>query len=332
MKELIKKLVEETGPSGFEHNVRDLIIEEIKDHVDELKVDNLGNLIVRKGNKSKNGKRIMLAAHMDEIGVIVTHVDENGFARFHTIGGVMARNCAGGRVRFLNGVGGVIGTEPGGTRLAMPDIPKLYIDTGAKNKKDSKVDVGEVGAFERTFMDLGDKFVSKAIDDRIGCAVLIELLKTMTSGPNEVIGVFTTQEEVGLRGATASAFSVAPDIGISLDVTLTGDTPKANYMEVSLGKGPAIKIKDGGMISDPKIVAWMEAAAKRIKIPYQFEILGGGTTDAKAMQVSREGVPVGCISIPCRYVHSPSEMADFSDVTNSVKLLKELVKKPIKLG
>ncbi len=331
MKELIKKLVEVTGPSGFEHNVRDLILNEVKDYVDEYKVDNLGNLIVKKGNKDPKGKRIMLAAHMDEIGVIVTHIDENGFARFHTIGGVMERNCAGGRVRFINGVGGVIGAEPGGTRHAMPDISKMYIDTGAKTKADSKVKLGDVGAFERSFMDLGDRFVSKAIDDRIGCAVLIELMKTLPDGPNEIYGVFTTQEEVGLRGATASAFSVDPDLGISIDVTLVGDTPKANVMEVSLGKGPAIKIKDGGMISDPKVVAWMEKAAKRIKIPYQFEILLGGTTDAKSMQVNREGVPVGCISIPCRYVHSPSEMADYSDVSNAIKLFIELLKKPVKL-
>ena len=331
MKELIQKLVEVTGPSGFEHNVRDLILEEVKNHVDDYKIDNLGNLIVRKGKKSEKGIRIMLAAHMDEIGVIVTHVDENGFARFHTIGGVIERNCAGGRVRFMNGVGGVIGAEPGGTRQTMPGIPKLYIDTGAKNKAECKVKVGDVGAFERTFMDLGDKFVSKAIDDRIGCVVLIELLKKLPAGPNEIFCVFTTQEEVGLRGATASAYSVDPDIGVAIDVTLVGDTPKANFMEVGLGKGPAIKIKDGGMIADPRVVTWMEKAAKRIRIPYQLEILLGGTTDAKSMQISREGVPAGCISIPCRYIHSPSEMADYSDVKNAIKLAVELVKKPVNL-
>jgi len=331
MKELIQNLVEITGPSGFEHNVRDFIIEEIKDHADEYKVDNLGNLIARKGKKGTKGIRIMLAAHMDEIGVIVTHVDDNGFARFHTIGGVMERNCAGGRVRFMNGVGGVIGDEPGGTRQKMPNFPKLYIDTGAKNKADCKVKIGDVGAFERTFMDLGDKFVSKAIDDRIGCAILIELLKILPDGPNEIYAVFTTKEEVGLRGATASAYSVDPDLGISVDVTLVGDTPKANFMEVGLGKGPAIKIKDGGMISDPRVVSWMEAAAKRIRIPYQLEILIGGTTDAKSMQVSREGIPAGCVSIPCRYVHSPSEMADYSDVKNAIKLIVELLKKPVNL-
>jgi endoglucanase len=275
--------------------------------------------------------RIMLAAHLDEIGIIATHVDENGFVRFTTIGGVYPRNTSGGRVRFLNGASGVIGMEPGSTRTSVTDISKMFIDLGVSSKKDCPVNIGGVAAFERTFEDLGDRMVSKAMDDRIGVAVLIETLKKFNGGPNEVVGVFTVQEEVGVRGATAAAYGVDPDLGIAIDVTLSGDTPNDKSIAVGLGKGPAIKVKDGGMISDPRVVAWMEAGAKQAKLPYQREVLLAGSTDARAIQLTRSGVPAGCVSIPCRYVHSPSEMVDYNDVQNAVKLLVHLLSKPVAL-
>ncbi len=330
MKSLIKALTEITGPSGYEEKIRDFVIDQIKEHVDHYEVDNLGNLIVRNESKSQNGKVIMLAAHMDEIGIMVTHVDENGFARFSTLGGVYPRNLAGGRVRFLNGFAGIIGMEPGGTIKSVPNISEMYIDFGVTSKKECPVDIGDVACFERTFIDLGNKIVAKAMDDRIGIAILIEILKKSNSGPNEIVGVFTTQEEVGTRGAAGAAFGVHPDIGIAIDVTITGDTPNANLMEVGLGKGPAIKIKDSGMISDPILVKWMVNTATQAKIPFQREILAGGWTDARAIQISRGGVPAGCISIPCRYVHSPSEMIDINDVKNAIKLVSLLVNNPIK--
>lgn len=331
MKSLIQNLVETTGPSGHEALVRKLVKKEIKHHVDKMHVDGLGNLITRKGKKEKNGKTIMLSAHMDEIGIIVTHVDDNGFARFTTLGGVAPRNTAGGRVRFLNGVSGVIGMEPHSNRNSVTDITKMYIDLGVNSSKDCPVEIGDVASFERTFQDLGDRLVSKAMDDRIGVAVLIETMKKFNRGPNEVVGVFSVQEEVGLRGATAAAYGIDPDIGIAIDVTLWGDTPNQKNIQVALGKGPAIKVKDSGMISDPRIVSWMEAGAKQARIPYQLEILQGGTTDARAIQVTREGVPTGCVSIPCRYVHSPSEMVDYNDVQNAVKLLVHLLERRVKL-
>lgn len=329
MKTLIKELVEITGPSGYEEKIRDFVIGKIKDHVDSYEVDALGNLIVRKGKKASNGKVIMLAAHLDEIGIMVTHVDDNGFARFSPLGGVFPRNTAGGRVRFLNGHAGVIGMEPGGTIKSVPDLSKMYIDLGATNKKNCPVEIGDVACFERTFTDLGDRIVAKAIDDRVGVAILIAILKAYKSGPNEIVGVFTTQEEVGTRGVAGAAYGIDPDIGIAIDVTITGDTPNATVMEVALGKGPAIKIKDSGMIADPKIVKWMEAGAKRANIPFQREILAGGSTDARTIQLTRGGVPSGCLSIPCRYVHSPSEMIDINDVNQSVKLLGNLISEPI---
>lgn len=331
MKSLIKKLVEATGPSGYESKVRDLVLEEVKPFVDEYLIDALGNLITRKGKKNTGGMTIMLAAHLDEIGIIVTHVDENGFARFTTIGGVRPRNTAGGRVRFLNGASGVIGMEGEPGNLNVTDITKMYIDLGVSRKKDCPVSVGDVAAFERTFEDLGDRIVSKALDDRIGVGVLIKTLEKVKAGPNEIVGVFTVQEEVGLRGATTAAFGVDPDLGIAIDITDSGDTPKDDSIDVGLGKGPAIKIKDSGMISDPRVVTWMEAGAKSANLPYQLEVLIGGSTDARAIQTSRAGVPSGCISIPCRYAHSPSEMVDLNDAQNAVKLLVQLLERPVKL-
>lgn len=332
MKPLIKTLVESTGPSGYETQVRDVIRAQIESHANELRVDALGNLIATQGKPAENGKKIMLAAHMDEIGIIATYVDENGFVRFTTIGGVNPRTCVGGRVRFLDGTIGVIGHEYIKDRSKLPTIEQMYIDVGAKNRASCPVKVADTAAFERPFLDLGDRLVSKAMDDRIGAAVLIETLRQLKYSPHQVFYVFSVQEEVGLRGATTAAYGIDPDIGIALDVTLSGDTPKGIKMDVGLGKGPAIKVRDSGMFSDPQIVNWMVETAERNKLPYQLEVLEGGTTDARAIQLSRAGVPSGCISIPCRYVHAPSEMVDLNDVQNAVKLLVALLLKPIQLG
>ncbi len=333
MKSLIQQLVEVTGPSGYESQIREVIQSLIADSADETYVDALGNLIARKGAAGKGGKVIMLSAHMDEIGVMVTHVDENGFVRFTSIGGVYPRNCVGGRVRFLNGAEGVIGMERTEKWMDVHSLEKMYIDIGATSKGDCPVKVGDVAAFERPFLDLGSRLVSKAMDDRIGAAVQIETLRQLDSTPHTIYFVFSTQEEVGLRGATTAAYGLNPDIGIAVDVTGTGDTPKSSHMEVELGKGPAIKVRDGGMISDPRVVEWMEKTAnRRPKTPYQLEVLLGGTTDARAIQVTRAGVPAGCLSIPCRYIHSPSEMVDYQDVQNAVRLLVKMLSRPVTLG
>lgn len=331
MKELIQKLVEITGPSGYEGPVREFITAEIKDLVDDLRVDALGNLIARKGSLGKNGKRIMLSAHMDEIGLAASFIDENGFVRFSTIGGVRAINCVGGRVRFTNGVQGMIYMDRMRGAPAIPDMDQLYIDVGATSRADCPVKVGDVAAFERPFIDLNGRLVSKAMDDRISCAVLIETLRSLKRTVNEVFFVFSTQEEVGLRGATTSAFGIEPELALAVDVTSAVDTPRDFSMSVALGKGPAIKVKDGGMIADPRVVRWMSDTAERMKLPYQLEVLLGGTTDVYAIQVSRVGVISGCLSIPTRYIHSPSEMVDLRDVEQSVKLLTELVAKPVQL-
>ncbi len=329
MKALVKKLVETTAPSGYEKPLRAVVQAEVTPLADEVSVDALGNLVALK--KGSGDLKIMLSAHMDEIGLIATHIDENGFVRFTTLGGVRPNTCLGGRVRFLNGASGVIGSERLEDPSKTPTFEQLFIDVGASSRKDCPVKVGDVAGFERPLIDMGSRMVAKSMDDRIGVAVLIETLRMLQQTPHQVYFVFSTQEEVGLRGATTAAYALDPDIGVSVDVTGTGDTPKAGKMEVSLGKGPAIKVRDGGMLSDPRIVDWMVKAAKKNKIPYQLEILEGGTTDARVMQVTRAGVPAGCVSIPCRYVHSPSETVDVNDVENAVKLLAALLSSPVQL-
>ena len=333
MKKLLQTLTETFGPSGYEDEVRKIVRSEVESLADEIRVDTLGNMIVRKRptKAAQDARKIMVAAHMDEIGVIASHVDENGFIRFAPIGGVFRRYVLGGRVRFLNGTQGIIGYDRLDNVNELPTLDKVYIDVGATSPRDCPVKVGDVAAFDRLFSDLGDRLAAKSMDDRVGVLVAIETLRALKSTPFDVYFVFTTQEEVGVRGATTSAYGVDPDLGIALDVTPTGDTPNALRMEMALGKGPCIKIQDVGMIADARVVQWMVRTAEKNKIPYQREVLLIGGTDARAIQLTRAGVPAGCISIPVRYVHSPSEMVDYSDVQNTVKLLSALLRTPIDL-
>jgi len=331
MKSLLKKLTETFSPSGFETVIREVIRKEIKPLADEIRVDALGNLIAHKGAKSKNGLKIMLAGHMDEIGLMVTHVDQHGFIRFTGLGGIRPAVLVGGRVRFMDGIPGVIGSDRLADPTKMPMLEQCFIDVGASSIKDCPIKVGDICAFERPFVDLGERMIAKSMDDRVGCAVMIETLHALKSTPHDLYFVFTTQEEVGTRGAGPSAFGINPDLGLSVDVTGTGDTPKGSKMEVSLGKGPAVKVKDTGMLADPRIVSWMVRTAEKAKIPYQREVLEVGSTDARAIQAARAGVPAGCLSIPSRYIHSPSEMVDTGDVQNSIKLLLALLRAPFNL-
>ncbi len=325
---VLQMLVETPGPSGSENLIRSKIEAEIRDHVDEVYTDALGNLIAKKGTKTEGGKRVMISSHVDEIGLMVTHVDDNGFARFIAIGGVSPFTCIGGRVVFMNGTHGVIGME----RLdkdEQPSLAKLFIDTGATSKEDSKVGVGDVCGFERPFVTLGKRLVAKSMDDRAAATVAIQALKSIENTPNEIYFVFSVQEEVGLRGAITAAYGVDPEVGIAVDVTRTGDTPMGVKMEVALGKGPAIKVRDSSFIADPRVVNWMVDEAKAQGLPYQMEVLEAGGTDGAAIQRTRAGVPAGCLSIPCRYVHSPSEMVDVDDLHQSVSLLAGLLSKAI---
>ena len=328
MKDTIKKLVETFGPSGSEHQVRALIREEIAGLADEVRTDVMGNLIALK--KGNSGVKVMLSAHMDEIGVIVSYVDEKGFARFNSIGGVRALYEVMGRVLFENGTVGVIGVEKMDNANQVPSLDKLYLDVGASSREDCPVQVGDVGCFLRPMVEVGGHLTSKAMDDRVGCAVLVQTMRDLGSSPHDVYFVFSSQEEVGLRGAMTSAFGIEPDVGIAIDVTFSPDTPEPPIkMALALDKGPAIKIKDGGMLATPWVKDWMIDTAEANGIPYQLEVLVGGTTDARVIQTTQAGVAAGCLSIPTRYVHSPSETVSTSDVLNGVKLLVALLSGPV---
>jgi len=327
MKELIKELTEAYGPSGREETVRKVIEDKIKPMVDKMEVDSLGNLIARKKGP---GKRVMLAAHMDELGLMVTYIDKNGFLRFSNVGGISPHILLGERVVFANGAVGTIGCEK---IESMKDLnfQKLYIDIGASEQKEAEdqVKIGDIAVYQRGFQDLGRRIISKSLDDRVGCAVLIQALKEIESPVNDLFFVFTVQEEVGVRGARTSAYRIKPDYGLAVDVTRTGDTPESETMAVALGKGPTVKVKDTLIITHPKVKKIMVDAAERTGIPYQLEVLERGGTDSGAIHLSREGVPSGVMSIPCRYIHTPSEMVDYDDVLNGVKLLKSILETPL---
>lgn len=332
MKSLLKSLVDIPAPPGHEHQLREKVQQEIEPLVDEMKIDRLGNLLARKGQAGREGKRMMIVSHLDEIGVIATHVDQNGFIRFTKLGGVNPKYLPGGRVRFLHGTRGMIDMEGPRKQKRIPGLSKMYIDIGLRNPEDSPVEIGDPAVFERVWLDLGQRIVSKALDDRVGVAVMIEVLRRLkieeTKVPHELWMVFSVQEEVTRRGSGPAAFQIAPDLALAVDVTATGDTPQASKMEVSLGQGPAVKIRDKVMLSHPGVVKWMISTAEQNGIPYQREVLQLGTTDAASIQISRGGVPSGCLSIPCRYIHSPSEMVDWGDVQYAVDWLMALLVSP----
>jgi putative aminopeptidase FrvX len=330
VKDLIKKLSEVYGPSGREEQIRDVIRGEVEPLVDQVSVDALGNLVaLRKG--ASGGKKVMLAAHMDEIGLIISYVDRKGFLRFQPIGGVEVMTLMGGRVQFADGKIGVIAPEKRPEFKKEPELAKLYIDIGATSQDEAKGCLGEAVSFVRPFADLGKRIVAKAIDDRIGCAVLIEVLRRLKDSPHDVSCVFSVQEEVGLRGARTSAYGLNPDIGIAVDITLAADTPEAEKLAMKLGGGPCIKVMDSGMLSHPGVKSLLIDTAESRAIPYQLEVLDRGTTDAAAIQLARSGVAAGCVSIACRYYHTPSEMVDIDDVENTVKLLLSVLDQPIEL-
>ncbi len=323
--ELLKKLTQITSPSGNESAVCDFIENEIKDHVDEIYRDNLGNLIAHiKGD----GARVLFDAHTDEIGVLATFIEDNGYIRFANLGGVSPYNALHTRVKFLNGTVGVVSVD-----ASRDDIMKnlklsdLYIDIGAKDKEEaeSKVSIGDAAAFCGEFVDLGDKVVSKALDDRVGCYCLIKTIKEIKNPKNDLYFLFAASEELGLRGAKAAATAINPDYAVALDVTSTGDTLGKRKMAVKLGGGAAVKIKDNSILCHPYIKQLMIDTCKKYDIPYQTEVLEVGGTDAGAIHLSGAGVATGAISIPTRYIHSPSEMADKGDIEAVIKLSIKLI-------
>ncbi len=336
MKLFIQKLVETPGPSGYERQVRDLVRAEIEPLVDELVVDRLGNLIARKGARDANGSKVMLAAHLDEVGVAATHIDEQGFVRFLPVGELNPLTCLGSRVQFLNGALGVIGAERLADEKKTPTFGQLFIDLGLSSRAECPVRVGDEAVFVQPFIDLGERLTGKALDDRTGVALLVEVLRQMKEqkihSPHGLYFVFSVQEQVGARGAIAAAYGIDPDLGIAIDATPSGDTPGSRKQAACLGKGPAIRVRDGSTLFDPSIVDWMVRTAEAARLPFQLEVVEKEYTGGRAMQLTHAGVPVGCLSLPCRYMHSASEMVDFQDLQNGVRLMLELLRQPFQTG
>jgi len=327
--ELAKRLCDTYGPAGREGAVRALIKAEIKDYCADIAVDRLGNLIAHIPAKRKNAEKIMLCAHMDEIGLIVTHVDKKGFLRFTNIGGIFTERILYERVIFESGVIGVIGVETKPETPKQPRMDNMFIDIGAKNRDEAEamVRIGDIAAFSQSAMVLKKRLLAKALDDRIGCYCLIETMRKVKSHNDDLYFVFTVQEEVGLRGARTGAYAIAPTYALAIDVTDTGDTPESSKMAVSIGNGVAIKVKDSGFISNPVVKEKLVRYAQEANIPYQLEILEHGTTDAAMIQVVKQGVLSGVLSIPTRYIHSTNELCDISDIDATVQLLLQVCKK-----
>lgn len=314
--ELLEKLTACNCASGHEKDIAQLIKTEIENYVDEIYEDALGNLIA---HKNGSGMKIMFAAHMDEIGVAVTFIDENGFLRFSNVGGLYTKELPGRRVKFKTGLIGVIYTESENKNLSMQ---KMYIDIGAKSRKEAeeKVSVGDTAVFEGSFSKNGTRIISKALDNRAGCYVLIEAAKQIT-GLNDVYFVFTSQEEVGLRGARTAAYAISPEVALAVDVTDTGDTPNGEKMAVKIGEGAAVKVMDRSVICHSEVRTSLIELAKKNNIPYQLEVMTDGGTDAGVIHLTKGGVKCGGISIPTRYIHTPSEMADTDDINAAIELV-----------
>lgn len=323
MKDTLIAMLKPFGPSGSEGPIAGTIAEMIKPYVDEMKTDAMGNLIAVKHGP---GKRIMFSSHMDSIGYIVLDADKEGFLRVSNIGGINVPQAAMRHVVFANGISGILCTEPVGKDT--PSMAKLFVDIGADGREAAlaTVPIGTMCVVGCQITEMGDFISAPYMDDRAACTVLIELLKVIGTPKHEVVAVFSSQEEVGCRGAHAAAYTVDPDIGIAIDVTLAGDTPKCDpAMPIKVGKGPAVKVKDSYSISTPMVRDGLVEAAKHAGMAFQYEVLPFGGTDAGAMMSTRGGVPSGTLSIPCRYVHSPVETVSIQDMVDCVKLLKTYV-------
>jgi putative aminopeptidase FrvX len=331
LQDLLKQLTEVRGPSGFEEPVRDLIRGQVDRLADAVHVDRLGNLhAVVRGEGS--GLRMMVAAHMDEIGLMVTHVDEQGFARFTYIGDLWAATLVGNRFVFANGVVGVVNVEKFEKRPKIESLEKFFLDFGASDRASCPVRVGDVATFDRPFLDLGARWVSKAMDDRLGCATLIEVMRRLAKQtPHEIHFVFTVQEELASQGAMTAAFAIQPHVSIALGVTGSGDLPESSPFPVVLGNGPAIRVSDTAMLVHAGVKEWMVHTADDHGIPYQTEVIRGMTTDAEKMQRAGSGSAVGVLSVPCRHLHTSSEMVDAGDVRHTVDLMVALLSGPVDL-
>lgn len=327
MKNLLEALCTTFGPSGRETAVAQLIRRELEGVADEFQTDALGNLIAIRRCGKPDAKRLMLSAHMDQIGIIASYIDDKGFVRFQMVGGVSPHLSVARVVRFESGAVGVVNRESL-EEIGKLDAKHLYVDLGVKTREEAErlVSVGDFGCFDTKFFELGDCWACGAMDDRVACAIVIQALRAAQNPACDVYAVFSTQEEVGLRGAGVAGYAVAPHAAIALDVTAAGDTPECKPpMAMKLGAGPCVKVRDRSILCHPAIKNWMADTAKNNEIPFQYEVLGFGGTDAGAIHTTRAGVPTGAISVATRYVHSSFETLDKNDVQGSVQLLAALL-------
>jgi putative aminopeptidase FrvX len=331
---LLKQICEIPGAPGFEQKIRKFVMEVVSPYVDEIKVDNIGNIIaLKKGQNNPDGKKVMVAAHMDEIGFMVTYIDDKGFLWFNTLGGFDPKTLTAQRV-IVHGskdLVGVMGSKP--VHVMSPEeknkpakIEDFFIDLGMpKEEVEKYISIGNPVTRERSLIEMGDCLNCKSLDNRVSVFILIETLRQLENPPYDVYGVFTVQEEVGLRGAHVAAHQINPDFGLGLDTTIAYDVPTARAHEkvTELGKGTAIKLMDSSAIADFRMVKFLKQTADTHKIPWQPEILiAGGTDTASVQKMGKNGSIAGAISIPTRHIHQVIEMVHKSDVFNSIQLLK----------
>ncbi len=337
--DLLEQLLNAFGVSGSEENIRNMIIKEVKRHVDRVYVDKSGNLIAHKKGKSP---RVMLAAHMDEIGLIVKNIDRMGKIHFSIIGGIDPLALIGQRVSIKTKKGllfGIITSNEMSSSFSLENKPKLqdlFVDMGLTREELVKLDIktGDYIYFKRKTIVLGNKKIisGKALDDRIGCYILCELAKRLKNIKNEVYFTFTVQEEIGLYGARTSAYNIEPDWAIAVDVTNADDF--SDESTIKMGYGPSVTIKDAEMLGNPQLDNWLKKLAKGNKIPLQLDVSDFGTTDALIISITKGGIPSTAVNVPVRNLHTTIGMASRDDIENAIKLLELLLKNPpkIKLG
>ncbi len=317
--ELLKELTAEFGPSGCEKDVRNYIADLVAPFADDVKTDTMGNLIV---HKRGDGARMMFSAHMDSVGMIVTHIDDNGWLRFGALGGLEPLDIRRQRVLFANGVRGVVSVPEDKEENGNLKLTDFYIDIGAVNREQAEkmVRLGDSCVYDSPFWEQNGRVFSKYLDNRSGCAMLILALMQIKNPKYDLYFVFSAQEEVGVRGVRPAAFEIDPDIGIAVDVTCSDDLPGSTHCCSSvLGKGSAVKRKDGSVICQPEVIHWMNCIAEENNISVQQDVMRSGGTDAGGLLCNRGGVYTGGICIPCRYTHAPIEVCDLSDIESGVR-------------
>jgi endoglucanase len=330
---LLKQICEMPGAPGFEKRIRDLVVEVVTPFADEVRIDNLGNVIaLKKGARNPENKRVMVAAHLDEIGFIVSHIDEQGFLRFNTLGGFDPKTLTAQRV-IVHGkkdLMGVMGSKPihvmtPEEKTKLPKTTDFFIDLGMpKEEVEKYITIGDPVTRDRELIEMGDCVNCKSIDNRVAVFIVIEALKQLKHPAYDVYATFTVQEEVGIRGANVAAHQINPDFGIALDTTIAFDVPGAAPHEkvTELGKGTAIKIMDAMTICDYRMVAFMKDIARKEAISWQPELLTAGGTDTAGVQrMGKQGAIAGAISIPTRHLHQVIEMAHKKDIADSISLL-----------